>query len=273
MMSTDPDDELDRLRARAYGPDANIGDDPAAMARLESLEALHRLLIAAPRRREAGSEAESAKTADDSSTVGDMSDRGPGGAPDAGDVRPIHVGDRALDVARVASSASRRRRFLVLWAASVVASALIGFGVARTTEFAATSQGAVLAPAAGAGIDVTRPAVATLTRLPEGSWPTETFGARPGGRQYEWFHDMAVMQVPDLQTAGRLSCLSVVAYARWNATYVADDCSTGLPHDVAALVVTADAPKSLRDAYPIDTRLLFILEDDHVLVYASEFHA
>ncbi|WP_194396597.1 hypothetical protein [Microbacterium atlanticum] len=35
-------DELERLRRRAYGPDADIGDDPSAQARLEELEAADR---------------------------------------------------------------------------------------------------------------------------------------------------------------------------------------------------------------------------------------
>ncbi|WP_104162507.1 hypothetical protein [Cryobacterium sp. N22] len=35
------DRELDELRARAYGPDPDIGGDPAALARLRELEAAH----------------------------------------------------------------------------------------------------------------------------------------------------------------------------------------------------------------------------------------
>jgi len=39
---SDADRELDELRARAYGPDPDIGGDPAALARLRELEAAHR---------------------------------------------------------------------------------------------------------------------------------------------------------------------------------------------------------------------------------------
>lgn len=39
---SDADRELDELRARAYGPDPDIGTDPAALARLRELEAAHR---------------------------------------------------------------------------------------------------------------------------------------------------------------------------------------------------------------------------------------
>src|SRR5690606_7508521 len=38
-MDTERVDELDVLRARAYGPAADIDDDPAAIRRLEELEA------------------------------------------------------------------------------------------------------------------------------------------------------------------------------------------------------------------------------------------
>ena len=38
---SDADRELSELRARAYGPDRDIGGDPAALARLRELEAVH----------------------------------------------------------------------------------------------------------------------------------------------------------------------------------------------------------------------------------------
>ncbi|MFT3796957.1 hypothetical protein [Microbacterium sp.] len=47
-MATDADSELARLRARAYGADADIHDDPAALARLTELEHQHRAALAQP---------------------------------------------------------------------------------------------------------------------------------------------------------------------------------------------------------------------------------
>jgi hypothetical protein len=44
---SDIERELDTLRARAYGPEADIDADPAAMARLVELEAAHRAATAA----------------------------------------------------------------------------------------------------------------------------------------------------------------------------------------------------------------------------------
>jgi hypothetical protein len=44
---SDTERELDALRARAYGPEADIDADPAAMARLVELEAAHRAATAA----------------------------------------------------------------------------------------------------------------------------------------------------------------------------------------------------------------------------------
>jgi hypothetical protein len=44
---SDVERELDALRARAYGPEADIDADPAAMARLVELEAAHRAATAA----------------------------------------------------------------------------------------------------------------------------------------------------------------------------------------------------------------------------------
>jgi hypothetical protein len=53
--------ELDELRARAYGPDSDIGADPTALARLRELEAAHRAHV--ERRADAPS-SESAASAD-----------------------------------------------------------------------------------------------------------------------------------------------------------------------------------------------------------------
>ncbi|MGC5171012.1 hypothetical protein ACLQ2Q_10195 [Microbacterium sp. DT81.1] len=48
LGSIDESDELERLRERAYGPDADIAQDAAAQARLSELEAARRLSIIAP---------------------------------------------------------------------------------------------------------------------------------------------------------------------------------------------------------------------------------
>lgn len=48
LGSIDESDELERLRERAYGPDADIAKDAAAQARLSELEAARRRSIAAP---------------------------------------------------------------------------------------------------------------------------------------------------------------------------------------------------------------------------------
>jgi hypothetical protein len=63
---TDADRELDELRARAYGPDADIAVDPAALARLRELEAAHRADAerrAVPPTRESAAGTEAAPTA------------------------------------------------------------------------------------------------------------------------------------------------------------------------------------------------------------------
>ena len=46
--------ELAQLRRRAYGPGADIGADPAALARLDELETRIRLRFASPERTSAG---------------------------------------------------------------------------------------------------------------------------------------------------------------------------------------------------------------------------
>lgn len=119
--------ELRELRARAYGPRADITNDRAAMRRLRELEA-------ARRAETSGATAEPASDGEaDASPIGPPpADTVPtGDAPPTagGDPEWWHPGEVTEDEDRVGPTESAPRRRRVLWALSVIASAAVAAGV------------------------------------------------------------------------------------------------------------------------------------------------
>lgn len=119
--------ELRELRARAYGPKADITNDRAAIRRLRELEA-------ARRAETSGAMAEPASDGEaDASPVGPPpTDTVPtGDAPPAAGGEPEwwNPGENTEEGDRVGPTASAPRRRRVLWALSVIASAAVAAGI------------------------------------------------------------------------------------------------------------------------------------------------
>ena len=121
-----PEDELAALRRRAYGPDADIGADPRAQARLADLE--HQLST-----REHGASAVArtrppigqATEVDDPATVATA--HGASATPDAGDEAETGISATPAESAPSAKAPGRRRRtlpWMIATGAAVVATAL-----------------------------------------------------------------------------------------------------------------------------------------------------
>ncbi|GMM96406.1 MULTISPECIES: hypothetical protein [Microbacterium] len=250
-------EELRRLRLRAYGPSADIDRDPAAMARLTELEA-------------------AAGTGDASDTPApephrdNPSDPRPKAPADASmidaslvdEAAPVADGDPA--VWSSSPDTRRRPRWLVpaLWAASLAITAVFAAIVTSTASSPPTA-----APDGGTPVAVL---------APDPSFdPSEIFGTRGYGAQgFEDFHGLTPIAVDDRWAAsfGTDSCLMIVATGvvdgddgiytgRWRT-----GCAAGPIPASVAMDVDSTVPAETSVAYP-DSVLLFVHEGDLVRVY------
>jgi len=257
---TDPssDDELRALRARAYGPLADIHDDPVALARLQELESQQRNAAAPvvdePSPLALFEEAPDAGTAPPPAAEAGAPDPVPGyGAPDAPGTPEdgIPSPDMAADEPeRGARPWWRRTR--VLWAASLVAAVLFGVGLTLSVQ------------------SVTAGKVATLGVDEDAEWPS-SFGDRPpGGQQFDDFHGMSVLSYPQGFSGDPSQiCLYALSNADGNGTVGAAGCGSGAFPASAALTVSEQLPRELREAFPVGTALQFVLDGEQVHVYAK----
>ena len=250
------EDELRRLRARAYGPAADIDRDPSAMARLAELEtvagtgagqdvpALGSDRVKPPRSHPAPHRADRVTDAPPSEAVAPHADG---------------------DAVSSASSPDRRRRprWLVpgLWAASLAVTAIIAAIVTSTA-----SVPPVTAPEGGTP-------VALLA--PDPGFSSDVFGTRGYGAQgFENFHGLTPI-VTDGRSAssfGTDSCLIIVPSGvaagddsiytgRWRT-----GCAAGPIPASVAMDLDSTVPAETSAAYP-DSVLLFVYDDDLVRVY------
>jgi len=269
-MSTPTDsplDELQSLRARAYGPDADIHDDPAALARLQELEAQRRDAIApAPVAEEPSplavfEDGERDAVPLRTTTVGDPAAGGPAptatapadDTPDApsGSDDGIPSPDAGLEEPAPARPWWRRRR--ALWVGSLVVALLLGVGLTLSVQA------------------ITAGKVATLAVDRDAEWPTEMFGERPvGGLMFEEFHGLMVLGTGQgFGSTIDQVCLSVQSAPDELGNVGAWGCGTSQFLAAASMTVSATAPRELRDAFPVGTSLQFVLDGDQVHVYAK----
>jgi hypothetical protein len=276
-----PLDELRALRARAYGPDADIHDDPAALARLQQLET---------QAREAeGPGAPESDASTPAASAEEMDAGGPAAPQTAPHPLDVFLADTAPPVRQDASPAPtpeagipstgdpstgdpstgdpstgdpadppapiRRpwyRRTRVLWALSLVAAVLVGVGLTLSVQSLTSGKVAALAVDDG------------------GTWPA-TFGERPpGGVLFDEFHGLSVVTFPQgFGLDPTELCLYIVAGAGETSTMGSVSCGSGPFPATASLTVTADSPKKLREAFEVGTALKFVHEGDQVQVYAK----
>lgn len=252
--------ELRMLRERAYGPSADIHDDPIALARLRELE-------------EASVAQAAARAAEDAAlrypgTAVVAEDEAPDPAPgpaEATDPEPdADVGLAAdpepgsdQDQAPHAVPAKLGRRRSWLWAASLVVAGLAGAGAA--VAVAETHPGRV----------------AVLAQAPDSEWPSEFFGDQPqsGSRVFEGFLGLSVVIVPDAWGAiAAPECLFVLQAegpSPGSGSILSTGCAAGEFDMTASFAVTSSMPEQLREQYPVGTALEFIVEGAEVFVFAK----
>ena len=275
-MDTASLDELRVLRARAYGPQADIDQDPAALRRLHELETLHSATVSAapatPREPAVApvvGAAEPARAATPSPPApGAAESAAPAGEPTSAEPSALPRDDSSADV--VPSGKPRKRRIsravAVLWALSVVAAAALAAGV----TYATTSM-APVSTSSGA------PQIATLESTSLIELPSGWFGAGPSSRVFE-FYGLTLFESSQGYGFDGTGCFTVVATEQLPAdpsaadawtmnTPVYSGCRVGDFPATVQFSIGSNAPQELRDRYPDGSSLQFVFDGDRIGVF------
>lgn len=274
-MSTD--DELRALRERAYGPSADIHEDPAAIARLRALETALSSRDAAPSA-PAAALTEGEVEAQDDERRGDWAaDRDPKsdergrrtgfGDPDGslprdavaatGPDPAAPAGDPEATGERPAVARGLPRRTVWLWAGSLVAALILGATITMASSAIVTDR------------------VAVLPEVDVSEWPTSMFGdAQEGARVFEPFEGIRVLVVPNAWggPSTETTCLFVVRADADNGSATNEILTTGCGSEAfapaASFTVTDASPEALRERFPVGTAVRVVVEGGEAQVFA-----
>lgn len=260
-------DELRALRLRAYGPEADIEEDPGAVRRLAELEEQVRHEREPAIAEDAWQEGTEEFADEPSWADAEDPEARPGGAetPVGLDASPEDPGSERAAPAGAAPgggltdpleapptrSAPWWRRTRVLWPVSIVATAVAVWGL--SVGIAALDEGRV----------------GVLAVDEDAKWPADMFGdAREGARVFEEFHGMSVYVTPqEWSDDDSLFCLYVRQYDEVGAS--TGGCAAGAYPPTAAVLVGPDSPDALRERFADGTALQFVADGDTVSVYAK----
>ncbi|MFJ4999085.1 hypothetical protein ACIP5T_13090 [Microbacterium sp. NPDC088619] len=261
-MDATADDELRELRARAYGPRADIASDPAAMRRLQELESAR---MAAPVRREHARSTPEPSPAPAAEGDAARSDRGEGWDEDS-----------LWDDEGAAPETSGRfgwtaRRQALLWAASVVVTAVIAAAITYTLVsipmFSASAQA---------------PQIATLELTRTGAVPPGWFGAEEDVAAVEFYGLTLFATAGWVSESGDRSsesrCLNATPTedvppesdpdgSSYTSGRIYGTCSVGSFPAAFVMPIDGESPGELVDRYPSGTALQFVLDGDRVRVF------
>jgi hypothetical protein len=279
VMDTATLDELRVLRARAYGPSADIHQDPAAVRRLHELEAGRKPLgspdaqpraagvdaaadVSAPRpqpappaspsQAERAREGEAQSDADLTSTTTDIFS-----APESAEV-PRRREGRAAGLSPM---------IRLTWAVSVVAAAAL----AASATYALTWVAPV---SVSSGAEQ----IATLEPVPMVDLPPGWFGAGPSSMAFE-FYGMTLFETADGFTAsGGTDCFVIVATeelpaadadtTNWSMSgAVHTGCGVGNFPATVQFPVDSNTPEQLRSRFPDGSALQFVRDGDRIGVF------
>jgi hypothetical protein len=299
------DDELQTLRARAYGPDADIDGDPAALERLRELENDARSATAAvPVAREVDLDPADAMT-DAAAPAFAASAVSAGGAPSLGAFVDLATEGEAADEGaddspedRAYGTRARTRPGAAdlmpddadPQASRVSDAAPEEPGDAPTDGEAATTQSrpwwrtrravawmgaiavvAVVGLAAAVWSTQAQGRVAVLQQTDLDGWPNNVMGEPPdGARLYEDYFGLTAVQMPQRWGSGEgMECLYIVESGGQGFMSTIGCAAGGFP-PTAALLVSERGPEELRERFAEGTALQFVLRDGLVHVYAEE---
>ncbi|WP_127820444.1 hypothetical protein [Microbacterium sp. CPCC 204701] len=288
-MDTAALEELRALRARAYGPHADIAHDPAAVRRLRDLEAQSSGSTTRSRAAAAtdvtttlppGPEPDSAQRSEFVSASApppapapaptaageETPARGPAGVERPHGEAPKH--DPIRSGATADRTERRSHRLGLIWALSVVASAALAAGI----TYAATSM-APVQTSSGA------PQIATLEPSPLLEIPAGWFGAGSSSRVFE-FYGLTLFETPNGfgYTSPGTDCFMAIPTEQlpaedadpnsWSISgNVYSGCRIGDFPATTAIPVDSGMPEELRDRFPPGSALQFVLDGDRMGVF------
>ena len=251
-------DELEMLRARAYGPSADIAQDVRAARRLRELEGL----VDAPRE-----EIDASPPADAGSRSESMGPPAPGSV-----VVAEEAGGPELDVVSADDAPTptrgRSRWTRVWWVLSVV----VAGSVAAAATYALTSFTPVQA-SHGA------PQIATLDQSAVLELPTGWFGAGPSSVAFE-FYGLTIFESSGGYGYGMAGteCISAIPSEQlpapdtdpngWSVQgTIYSGCRVGAFPATVELVVNSSVPEELRTAFPDGSGLQFVFDGERIGVF------
>jgi len=258
-------DELRTLRARAYGPSADIEQDPAALQRLRELEA--------------------SRDAPDAAVPDEPSEGRAHVEPTPAEARVLPPADDGAELFAIAESSEtesdmpasalpRRPRRLssrsvALWALSVLGAAALAAGL----TYSLTSAPPVDASSGAAQVD-------TLEPDPFIEVPAGWFGAGPSSMAFEYYGLTLFESTGGYTGALGTDCFAVVATEQmpeldadtnsWSMSgTMYSGCGAGAFPATVQFVVDSNAPQQLRDRFPSDSALQFVFDGSRIGVFLA----
>jgi hypothetical protein len=268
-MDEQSGDELRSLRQRAYGPNADIQQDPVALERLRQLEAQ-----TAPRRPATVEpvpefEPEPEWESDPVAVTPDVAESAPYLSDEAGSARGQQPDRASAEDASGEPSADAvpadpipaepilpeppraRRRGALVWAGALTGALLVG----ATLSYIA--------------VGLTPGSVGVLQADPDGEWPDDFSPRGAGSEIFEDFHGLTIVLVPQDWNGGAPSpCLFILSNASRGLIGGAG-CGAGDFEPIAAITVTEQMPDALIEEFPVGSALQFQLRDGEVVVFAD----
>jgi hypothetical protein len=288
-MDTATRDELRALRARAYGPSADIHQDPAALRRLHELEARQRPgaesdraavvhTVAVPAEPESGAEsleavaqAEPAPPRVAASQPASTRHIDEGHAESPADEHVVATTDETPTSPDPAEPKQRlRTRTRLLWALSVVVVAAVAAGV----TYAVTSMAPVSVSSGAEQIATLEPD--SLVHVPTG-W----FGAGPSSAAYQYYGLTLFEAAGGFSSAGNgTQCFTIVATEQlpaddadpnsWSMNGpIYSGCRVGPFPATVQFAIDSNSPEELRARFPDGSALQFVRDGDRIGVFHS----
>ncbi|WP_372969302.1 hypothetical protein [Microbacterium sp.] len=265
-MDAAADRELRELRARAYGPYADIASDPVAQLRLQELESSRSSAQAARASRKPVAEDRAAAAESHPGTDVDDASADPHADEDS-----FWEGEDPLAEGAGEAGFLTRWRGL-LWVASVVASAALAAAVTYTLASI---------PAVSASADA--PQIATLELTRTGAVPPGWFGAEEDVAAAE-FYGLTIYETPGWvsESGDRSSenrCLNILRSEdlptdeEWDPDGISQGgvmsagCSIAAFPATVEMPIDGNTPDELIEKYPSGTALQFVLDGDRVGVF------
>lgn len=274
-MSTAADEELRVLRARAYGPKADIESDPAALERLRHLEEQRQ---GRPSDVDAPLPDATAAPVMQAAAQPDPGAPAPGADSDAREhpfaaldlPMPEQTSSEGEPATRASSSRTSARMGRILWVAAIVAAA----AAASAVTYALVAISPVPASSGAPQIDTLE--ASSILEIPSG-W----MGAGPSSATFDFF-GLALVQTAGGYINGSTGtdCLTVVradqvpdkgeydSSSGWSSNgpvYAA--CGVGVFPATVEVPIDSDVPKELSERFPGGRALQFVFDGERVGVF------